>query len=552
MLDSLTIRNTAIIDFLTVGFGPGMNCLTGETGAGKSIIIDSICFLLGERMSRESIRQGAEEAQITGVFTLSEEESERIDPVLVEIGIEPESDGTVILFRSCNLSGRGTCRINDRIVTLSTLRRIGELLVDVHGQHDNHSLLSPSTHIGLLDSFAGPELADAADVYSALLSEYRRNESELEEISGDPQKRAQLIDLLTFQDNAENISKGLASAAGAIAGGDSYGDAGGARGMLDDAISDISRLEKYSDSFGECLEKLKECSYILDDALDMIRTAFDSVNVDEKEAGYVAERLDLIYALKRKYGNSIEEIRSFADDAEERLEKLKGSEETAARLNARQNELRKLMKKAALRMHGLREKAAEKLKTGIMKALSDMEMGKVVFETRLDFDDRELPQFGRNGLDTAEFMISTNPGEQPRPLARIASGGELSRIMLAMKSCLAEADRIPVLIFDEIDTGISGAAAAAVAAKFIRVSRSHQVICVTHLAQIAAIADNNIFVSKTFGDNFVRTEAEALDEEGKIREVGRLLDGDGDATGVTRAHSIELISRMRDRAAREA
>lgn len=576
MLDSLTIRNTAIIDFLTVGFGPGMNCLTGETGAGKSIIIDSICFLLGERMSRESIRQGAEEAQITGVFTLSEEESERIDPVLVEIGIEPESDGTVILFRSCNLSGRGTCRINDRIVTLSTLRRIGELLVDVHGQHDNHSLLSPSTHIGLLDSFAGPELADAADVYSALLSEYRRNESELEEISGDPQKRAQLIDLLTFQtdeifsaslkdgedeqleerqkliDNAENISKGLASAAGAIAGGDSYGDAGGARGMLDDAISDISRLEKYSDSFGECLEKLKECSYILDDALDMIRTAFDSVNVDEKEAGYVAERLDLIYALKRKYGNSIEEIRSFADDAEERLEKLKGSEETAARLNARQNELRKLMKKAALRMHGLREKAAEKLKTGIMKALSDMEMGKVVFETRLDFDDRELPQFGRNGLDTAEFMISTNPGEQPRPLARIASGGELSRIMLAMKSCLAEADRIPVLIFDEIDTGISGAAAAAVAAKFIRVSRSHQVICVTHLAQIAAIADNNIFVSKTFGDNFVRTEAEALDEEGKIREVGRLLDGDGDATGVTRAHSIELISRMRERAAREA
>ncbi|MBO7658073.1 MAG: DNA repair protein RecN, partial [Clostridia bacterium] len=576
MLDSLTIRNTAIIDFLTIGFGPGMNCLTGETGAGKSIIIDSICFLLGERMSRESIRQGAEEAQITGVFTLSEEESERIDPTLVEIGIEPEPDGTVILFRSCNLSGRGTCRINDRIVTLSTLRRLGELLVDVHGQHDNHSLLSPSTHIGLLDAFAGPELAEASDVYSALLSEYRRNESELEEISGDPQKRAQLIDLLTFQtdeiftaslkdgedtqleerqkliDNAENISKGLASAVEAIAGGgDSYGDAGGARGMLDNAITDITRLGKYSDSFGECLEKLRECSYILDDALDMIRNAFDSVNVDEKEAGYVAERLDLIYALKRKYGDSIDEIKRFAEDAEERLEKLKGSEETAARLNARQGELRKLMKKAALRMHALREKAAEKLKTGIMNALADMEMGKVVFETRLDFDDRELPQFGKNGLDTAEFMISTNPGELPRPLARIASGGELSRIMLAMKSCLAEADRIPVLIFDEIDTGISGAAAAAVAGKFMRVSRSHQVICVSHLAQIAAISDNNIFISKTFGDNFVRTDAETLDEEGKIREVGRLLDGDGDATGVTRAHSIELIARMRERAARE-
>lgn len=570
MLVSLTIRNTAIIDRLTVSFGEALNCLTGETGAGKSIIIDSICCLLGERVSRESIRRGCDTASVQGVFCVN---SAKIDALLSEFGIDAEEDGTLILFREYSTSGRNVCRINGQTVTLTMLRKLGECLVDVHGQHDNHSLLSPSTHIGLLDLFAGDEMAAVKRAYAERYHEMKQIGAELEELSGDPRSRASLIDLLQFQideiteaalvpgedeqlekrrvilSNAEKITERMQSAYAKLMSGDSYEGAGsGVLDLLREVCSEIETIADYRETYGDILSKLNDAVYILEDASAQIRQENEEELFDPQEADEVDRRLDEIYRLKRKYGDTIEEINRFADEAAEKLEKLASSESRCMELEERKKAVRGELFSLAEKMHTLRLSAVTRLEEGIHIALADMEMDKVHFRAAVSYpetaDKEGSPAFTRSGLDSVEFLISTNPGEPFRPLFKIASGGELSRIMLAIKSVLADIDDIPVLIFDEIDTGISGVAAMKVAGKFRRIAAAHQVICVSHLAQIAAAADNNIFISKQYKEDSVMTAARLLDDDGKVREVSRLLDGD-EESDTARSHAAELILRMR-------
>ncbi len=562
MLMSLTIKNTAIIDTLTVNFGEGMNCLTGETGAGKSIIIDSICCLLGERVSRENIRRGCESASVQGLFCT---ESSAVSDILEELGIEAEEDGTLILFREYTCAGKNTCRVNGQLVTLSMLRKIGECLVDVHGQHDNHSLLSPSTHLGMLDLFAGDEMLYIKGRFSEKYAELRSIEESLEELEGDPQKRAETIELLRFQteeiesaglkngedeelenrrlvlSNAEKIIETLCRAYSALSGEGGYDSDKGIISTLGNIASEIEGISKYKESYSEILSKINEAMWILDDASTEIRNEKEEALYDPQEIAETDKRLDEIYRLKRKYGNTIEEITEFAEKAAERLEILESGELRCNELTKRKNAVKDEMKALAAQLHVLRAEAMLKLEDGIHRELADMEMDKVRFKVSLDYDTER--EFTKNGLDRVEFLISTNPGEPQKPLAKIASGGELSRIMLAIKSVLADIDEIPVLIFDEIDTGISGFAATKVAEKFKNIARAHQVICVSHLAQIAAIADCNIFVNKTYNGESVTTAAKLLNEEEKIREVSRLLDG-GDYSEVTFRHAEELIKRL--------
>lgn len=560
MLTSLTINNTAIIDSLTIDFGEKMNCMTGETGAGKSIILDSLCCLLGERASKESIRSGEKEARVTGVFNAK---GPKISEALLELGITPEDDGTLILSRAYT-ENKNTCRINGNIVTLSALRKIGELLVDVHGQHASHALLSEPTHIELLDLFAGDEISAVKSEYHDHLKELSNVENELSEFSGDPQKRAQLIDLYTFQlneinsanlkigedtkleerqrffDNNEIISQSLSAASELLSGRGGY-DSAGALDALSSCESYVSKIERFGDDYKSALEKVRDAKFAIEDASEYINQILENSEFDRDEAERVAIRLDVIYELKRKYGKTLEEVLEHAEKVSKELEKLEKSEAYVSELNIKKDEIIAKLNEKALKMRKLREKSARMLENGVMQNLSDMEMSKVKFA--VSFDERS--EFNSNGLDNVRFLVSTNPGEKMLPLVKIASGGELSRIMLAIKSVLADVDEIPVLVFDEIDTGISGAAAKRVAEKFKMISKKHQLICVSHLAQIAAIADVNVFVKKIYEGEGVRTSAETLDDTSKVREIARLLDGDS-SSEISLKHAEEIIKKLRE------
>ena len=565
MIISLTIKNTAIIDKLTVDFVSGMNCLTGETGAGKSIIIDSICCLLGERASRENIRRGCDSASVQGVFNIS---SDAVGCVLNEFGIDGEEDGTLILFREYTANGKNTCRINGQTVTLSMLKKVGECLIDIHGQHDNHSLLLPSSHIELLDSFAGAQMDELKKIYREYLSRYKEINRELNELSGDPDERKIKAELLSFQvneiknanltsgeeesletrrkilANAESITETLNRAYSIIKESDGCGES------VSDSISSLQgefeKISGYNEKYAEILEKINDAAYALEDAASILRCEKDTDIYNREEADEIDRRLELIFNLKRKYGYNIDEILNFCRNAEEKLTFLIESEERCAVLYEERKNIYNKLEELCEDMNFLRSKTAAVIESSICKELSDMEMSKVRFKTEIDYRSEktgEFLNFGKNGLDDVEFMISTNPGEPFRPLAKIASGGEMSRIMLAIKCVLADSDNIPVLIFDEIDTGISGQAALSVGMKFKKLAEKHQVICVSHLAQIAAIAGNNIFISKILTEDSTVTSAKCLNGEEKVMEICRLLDG-GTVTDATMQHARELISRV--------
>ena len=563
MLELLIVKNVAIIKSVEIRFGAGLNALTGETGAGKSIIIDSVCYLTGERMPKEAIRTGADEASVTGVFFPGERNKSEISAVFDELGIVPEDDGGIILSRTVNQNGKGISRINGVTVPVSALRRVSQYLIDIHGQHESQSLLRPGTHIAYLDLFAGRETAALIKEYKDKLAEYRALEDELEEINGDPKKRAASIDLLSFQvneieaarirpgeeneliarqkviDNYDKINEAVRDSYRFVDGGSS---GNGARGLLDMAAERLSAIERYTDDYKETVARIKDAYYTLEDVSDFLRSrAFDE-NDYRKDASKIEERLDLIYKLKSKYGDSEEEILTFLDNARCELERLDNSSNRAESLRKELKDAEDELKDKAEQIYRRRVSAAELLKKNITDALSDLDMAKMSFDICVCHDESN---FRPSGCDTVEFIISTNPGEELKPLSKIASGGELARIMLAIKSCLAEVDRIPVMIFDEIDTGISGVQATAVAEKFARLSLDHQVVCVTHLAQIAAISSHNILVTKEYPGNTAETRITILDDEGKVKEISRLLDGGKDAGEALRAHSIDLIDRMR-------
>ncbi len=532
MLTSLKIENVAIIESAAIEFGCGLNVLTGETGAGKSIVIDSINAILGERTSRDIIRTGAQSAKVYAVF---EDINAKVREFLDENGIDCE-DGVLIINRTLSREGKNICRLNGAPVTVSMLREIGGELIDIHGQHDNQSLLSPEKHCGFVDSFAGNAdiIADYREKYGRLC-EIR---SKLKKLTTDESSKSQRIDFLTYQidelekaeisigerdelkarksliDNSQKVIESLNVAYEAL-----KADGAGID-MIADAESEISNASSYMETLGEASEKIIDIRYELEDIAETVRDAMSEVDFDPSELEDIAERLDLLYRLSKKYGDTEEEMLEYLEKAKSELDNIAFSEERVKELQVQEKSVLAETEAAAERLTESRKAAGESLSDAICSELEFLDMPNVRFVVKCG--DIGL---GENGKDEIEFLISANVGEEPKPLAKIASGGELSRIMLAIKNVLAETDGVDTMIFDEIDTGVSGRAAQKIAMKLRSASKGRQVICVTHLAQIAAQGDVHLYISKSVSDGKTYTNIKSLIEEERVAEIARIMGG---------------------------
>ena len=532
MLTSLKIENVAIIESAAIEFGCGLNVLTGETGAGKSIVIDSINAILGERTSREIIRTGAQSAKVYAVF---EDVNEKVKAFLDENGIDCE-DGVLIINRTLNRDGKNICRLNGAPVTVSMLRELGGELIDIHGQHDSQSLLSPEKHCGFVDGFAEN---------SGLISDYREKyrrlceiRNSLKKLTTDESSKSQRIDFLTYQideleksditpgerdelkarkaliNNSQKVMESLNTAYMAL-----KADGAGID-MISNAETEIANASEYMDSLGEASEKITDIRYELDDIAELVRDAMSEIEYDPSELDDIEERLDLLYRLSKKYGETEEEMLEYLAKAREELESIAFSEEKVSELQKQEKTALVEAEAAADRLTESRKTAGEKLSRAICSELEFLDMPNVRFVVKLE--DIGLTE---NGRDSVEFLISANVGEEPKPLAKIASGGELSRIMLAIKNVLAETDGVDTMIFDEIDTGVSGRAAQKIAMKLRSASKGRQVICVTHLAQIAAQGDVHLYISKSVSDGKTYTNIKSLIEEERVSEIARIMGG---------------------------
>lgn len=532
MLTSLKIENVAIIESAAIEFGCGLNVLTGETGAGKSIVIDSINAILGERTSRDIIRTGAQSAKVYAVF---ENVNERVRNFLDENGIDCE-DGVLIINRTLSREGKNVCRINGAPVTVSMLREIGGELIDIHGQHDNQSLLSPEKHCGFVDSFAGNAdlIADYREKYGRLC-EIR---SKLKKLTTDESSKSQRIDFLTYQidelekaeitigerdelkarksliNNSQKVIESLNIAYEAL-----KADGAGID-MITDAESEIANASVYMEMLGEASEKITDIRYELEDIAETVRDAMTEVDFDPSELEDIDERLDLLYRLSKKYGDTEGEMLEYLEKARAELDNIAFSEERVKELQKQEKEALAETETAACKLTESRKTAGEKLSNAICSELEFLDMPNVRFVVKCN--DIGLTE---NGKDEIEFLISANAGEEPKPLAKIASGGELSRIMLAIKNVLAETDGVDTMIFDEIDTGVSGRAAQKIAMKLRSASKGRQVICVTHLAQIAAQGDVHLYISKSVSDGKTYTNIKSLIEEERVAEIARIMGG---------------------------
>ena len=532
MLTSLKIENVAIIESAAIEFGCGLNVLTGETGAGKSIVIDSINAILGERTSREIIRTGAQSAKVYAVF---EDVNENVKAFLDETGIDCE-DGVLIINRTLNRDGKNICRLNGAPVTVSMLRELGGELIDIHGQHDSQSLLSPEKHCGFVDGFAEN---------SGLISDYREKyrrlceiRNSLKKLTTDESSKSQRIDFLTYQideleksditpgerdelkarkaliNNSQKVMDSLNTAYMAL-----KADGAGID-MISNAETEIANASEYMDSLGEASEKITDIRYELDDIAELVRDAMSEIEYDPSELDDIEERLDILYRLSKKYGETEEDMLEYLAKAREELESIAFSEEKVRELQKQEKTALVEAEAAADRLTESRKTAGEKLSRAICSELEFLDMPNVRFVVKLE--DIGLTENGRDGV---EFLISANVGEEPKPLAKIASGGELSRIMLAIKNVLAETDGVDTMIFDEIDTGVSGRAAQKIAMKLRSASKGRQVICVTHLAQIAAQGDVHLYISKSVSDGKTYTNIKSLVEEERVSEIARIMGG---------------------------
>lgn len=548
MLQQLDIQNIALIDKVNIELGNGLNILSGETGAGKSIIIDSIHAILGERLSKDLIRTGKEKAVVEAVFQVK---NDKLSDLFEKMGMDPEEDGTLIISREFSLSGKNICRVNGKMVTVSVLKEIGERIIDIHGQFDNQSLLRTESHIELLDSFGGEGIQKLRQEYSKLLLEYRETKNRLKEYSGDRIERERKIDLLKYQAdeikkaklkpgeeetlekqrmllaNSEKIIGTLSSAYELIYSG-SRGRSSTAD-SINEAISNLNSIARLDDKYDRLSARLQDLSYQLDDIIEEIRRERDDIEFDPGLLEQIDERIDLIYRLKRKYGNSVEEILSYCRNIENDLNEISNSEEIVQKLQEKLEKLNNKLYETAVKISEERHMASQLLESEIGNELEDLEMKKARFKVSTEFDDRLEPDGSRkylpNGLDRVEFLISPNAGEPLKPLSKIASGGEMSRIMLAIKTILADVDEIPTLIFDEIDIGISGKASQKVGEKLSYISKNHQVICVTHLAQIACMADSHFLIKKISDESSTMTVVEKLSGPSVKDEIARILGG---------------------------
>ena len=520
MLELLHIENIAIIEAADIEFAPGFNALTGETGAGKSIVIDSLSAVLGQRTSRELIRTGADKAFVSAAFS-------GVEPGLTEeLGIQPEPDGTLLLQREIQTDGKNVCRINGRPVTVSQLRALGTRLLNIHGQHDGQQLLDEEQHIVYLDSFGKTEA-----LINAYTEKYRHFTDIRRQISAlqmDEAEKARRVDTLQYQieeltarrgmlRNAEKFLDAVAGADYALNGDDSGGGALSALRQAQDALGGVRHLD---DAFGQLYERLGEAYSEVYDIAATVEDKRGELDVSPGELDRVESRMDQLYRLKKKYGATVEDMLDYLHRCTEELAQIEDAGDTLLRLEQELARAEADARQAAQALSDARKAAAERLTGQILAELQQLDMGKIRFA--VDFAEKPLDS---DGMDTVRFLMSANVGEELRPIHKIASGGELARIMLAMKNVLSEQDRVGTMVFDEVDTGVSGRAAQKVAEKMARISRRKQVLCVTHLPQLAAMADTHFSVEKGERNGRTYTEVRRLDREQRRQELARLTGG---------------------------
>ncbi len=565
MLQELSITNLAIIDHLRLSFSPGMNVLTGETGAGKSIIVDAVSALLGARVSADTVvRSGSERATVEAIFTLTPEQSEDLRPLLEEYGLE-DAEGTLILSREISRSGRSVCRVNGRAVTLGLLEEIGQRLIDIHGQSEHLSLLRVREHLYFLDRYAG--LTAQREQLAGLVAELRRvrqtlqaclqderelarrmdllqyQVAEIEAARLDPDEEAELIRQRTMLANAERLSELASSGYTLLDGGEQRRSA---LDMLGAALHDLQQLERLDPSLADQRQTLEGAIYQLEDVARSLRRYRDSIEYSPARLKQVEDRLALIHTLKRKYGDTVEEVLRFAQRAREELNSITHNEERVAELREQEQELLRRAGEAAAALSEARQRAARELERAMEEQLAELKMERARFVVSIQREeDPSGPEIdGRRwaldaaGVDRVEFLIAPNLGEPPKPLARIASGGETSRLMLAMKGVLSAADPVPTLIFDEIDAGISGRVGTLVGRRLWSLTRQHQVLCVTHLPQIASFADRHLGVSKRIDGERTVTVVHPLSGDERQHELAALLGGDGSQSALLNARDL--------------
>ncbi|TWT09159.1 DNA repair protein RecN [Planomicrobium sp. CPCC 101079] len=560
MLRELDIRNFAIIDALTVSFTEGLTVLTGETGAGKSIIIDAVHLLAGGRGSQEFIRHGSKKAEIEGLFSL-DNEGHPVFRKLEEFGI-PSSDGDIVLRRELNDKGKNVCRINGKLVTISILREIGGVLIDIHGQHETQELMDEKQHLHLLDQFAGGSLTKARESYAHTYDKYSRLKREFASYNENEQQIAQRIDLLTFQlreigaaelvagedeellqerkklQNFNKIYESVSAAHEAIQGESKGLD------WVGSAMSELEHAASVDEQFTPHSETLSGAFYQIQDVSAEIKRIIDDMEFDPERLNEIEQRLALIQSLKRKYGASVEDILLYQETQADELDKLMNRDK---RLQLDQEKLKELtedLRVEAEELTMLRKKAAKQLGQAIMEQLQELHMGKASFE--VIFDALPNNKFDRNGRDAISFYISTNLGEPLKPLTKVASGGELSRMMLALKTIFSKHQGVTSLIFDEVDTGVSGRVAQAIAEKIAAISVHSQVLCISHLPQVAAMADQHLFIEKRVENQRTITAVNELSGRERTEEMSRMLSG-AEITDLTLQHAEELLTLAHDR-----
>lgn len=554
MLSELYIENIAVIEKSNISFSKGLNVLTGETGAGKSIVIDSIGAVLGFRTSRELVRTGADKAVVSALFTNI---GKRAEKALENIGVNYDSE--LLIQREITLSGKNNCRINGSVATVSMLRDLGRHLINIHGQHESYELMSPDLHIRYIDTLGAHK--DLLERYKEAFEYFKSIESQLKKRRNDEQERERRIDILRFQIdelsssdvsvgeydslmserttlmNLEKIRDGISKALYKL--GSDSADFTSAITLADEASSDLSTAARYNQSAESLSERLSDLTYELRDIYAECEDIISELDADPQRLDYVENRIDLLNNLFKKYGSSEEELIEYMENAEKELEALLNYEEHFEKLSAEYSVAHDNAKALAKELSEKRKTVSDKFCKAVSEEMSFLDMPKATLA--VEITPCELYD---NGAETIEFLVSTNVGEPPKPVAKIASGGELSRMMLAIKTVLSKADPTDTLIFDEVDSGVSGSAAERIGIKLKEASKDSQVLCVTHLPQIAAQADNHYKITKRSDTSRTFTSVDILDEQGRIEELARIMGG-VDVSDTARDYAKDLLKKFR-------
>lgn len=539
MIDTLHIRNIGIIDDLTVNLTKGFNVLTGETGAGKTLIIDSLQLLAGGRFSKEMLRTGE-------------------DYCLVEANLylpKKEKEDYVLVTREVHQNGKNICKIDGKMVTVNELKEFMRNIINIHGQHDNQTILDKTQHIQYVDRFAGKQMKNLQTNYQTLYEKRRQIQKELQENYGDEKEKQRRLDLLQYQANEIQMAdlkpgeeEELQAQRNLILGQEQILESLNqadyeineiSQDSLGKAVHSLEKIENYQPMYQNCLAQLKEAYYLIEEVGRDVAGFKEDTDFNEMDRQTIETRLDDIFSLKRKYGDSIPEILVYLENVQKEIDNIHHREEHNEQLRKELEKIEIEMLKISQEMHQIRLQVAQKLDTAITEQLQDLEMKNAKFKVAIQYE--ENGQYDANGLDRIEFLIATNKGDTYKELTKIASGGEMSRIMLGIKNVLSNVDEVPILVFDEIDTGISGVAANKVAEKLYQIAHKHQVLCITHLASIAAKGQSNYFVSKKVVNDKTITQIKHLTEEEVVKEIARIASGE--ITEISLKHAKELRNR---------